>query len=82
MSLIPLVLSGPSGSGKSTLLERLFKQFPSAFGFSVSHTTRSPRKGEVEGISYHYVPKEAFDAMVAAGKFIEHAEFSGKALFW
>ena len=42
-----LVVSGPSGSGKSTLLNRLFDKYPSCFGFSVSHTTRSPRPGEV-----------------------------------
>lgn len=42
-----LVVSGPSGSGKSTLLNRLFDKYPSSFGFSVSHTTRSPRSGEV-----------------------------------
>ncbi|KNE70368.1 guanylate kinase [Allomyces macrogynus ATCC 38327] len=73
----PLVVSGPSGSGKSTLLNRLFKEFPDQFGFSVSHTTRSPRPGETDGVSYHFVTREAFDAVVAAHGFIEHAEFSG-----
>ncbi len=47
----PLVLCGPSGSGKSTLLKRLTAEFPDAFGFSVSHTTRKPRPGEQEGVS-------------------------------
>ncbi len=46
----PLVLCGPSGSGKSTLLKRLTEEFPKAFGFSVSHTTRKPRPGEQEGV--------------------------------
>ena len=47
----PLVLCGPSGSGKSTLMKRLTGEFPAAFGFSVSHTTRKPRPGEQEGVS-------------------------------
>jgi len=45
----PIVVSGPSGSGKSTLLKKLFAEFEGAFGFSVSHTTRNPRPGEVNG---------------------------------
>ncbi|KAI9175872.1 guanylate kinase [Blastocladiella emersonii ATCC 22665] len=73
----PLVVSGPSGSGKSTLLNRMFKEYPGVFGFSVSHTTRQPRPGEVDGTSYHYVTREAFEAKVAENAFIEHAEFSG-----
>ncbi len=48
----PLVLCGPSGSGKSTLMKRLTEEFPDAFGYSVSHTTRKPRPGEVDGVSY------------------------------
>ncbi|RLW11669.1 hypothetical protein DV515_00001246 [Chloebia gouldiae] len=45
----PVVLSGPSGAGKSTLLKKLFKDYENVFGFSVSHTTRQPRPGEVNG---------------------------------
>ncbi|KAI8059241.1 guanylate kinase [Gongronella butleri] len=71
------VLSGPSGSGKSTLLKRLFAEFPDTFGFSVSHTTRAPRPGEVNGKDYHFVTKENMIAEVEAGKFIESATFSG-----
>ncbi|KAJ7909345.1 P-loop containing nucleoside triphosphate hydrolase protein, partial [Mycena leptocephala] len=52
--LRPLVLSGPSGVGKSTLLQRLFAEFPDKFGFSVSHTTRSPRPGEIHGKQYFF----------------------------
>lgn len=72
----PLVLCGPSGSGKSTLLERLFAEFPSKFGFSVSHTTRSPRAGEIDGVHYHFTTKEAMTEAIAHGEFIESAEFS------
>ncbi|KAF9432288.1 hypothetical protein BGZ76_011012, partial [Entomortierella beljakovae] len=73
----PIVLSGPSGAGKSTFLKRLFAQHPDKFGFSISHTTRSPRAGEVNGVDYHFVTKEEFLAGVERGEFIEHAEFSG-----
>ncbi|XP_030016086.1 guanylate kinase isoform X2 [Sphaeramia orbicularis] len=49
----PVVLSGPSGAGKSTLLKKLMKEYDSVFGFSVSHTTRSPRPGEENGKGTH-----------------------------
>ena len=55
----------------------LMKDFPNAFGFSVSHTTRNPRPGEVEGKDYHYVSKETFTKLVSEGAFLEHAVFSG-----
>jgi len=77
MSLRPLVLSGPSGVGKSTLLQRLFVDFPDSFGFSVSHTTRKPRPGEVNGKQYHFVTPQMFKDLIHDGEFIEHAEFSG-----
>jgi guanylate kinase len=72
----PLVICGPSGSGKSTLLQRLFAEFPDKFGFSVSHTTRSPRPGEVDGKHYHFTTKETMKEAIARGEFIESAEFS------
>ncbi|PPQ65432.1 hypothetical protein CVT26_000084 [Gymnopilus dilepis] len=75
--LRPLVLSGPSGVGKSTLLQRLFAEFPDKFGFSVSHTTRNPRPGEVDGREYHFVTPEKFKELLQQNAFIEHAQFSG-----
>ena len=72
----PLVLCGPSGSGKSTLLQHLCAEFPHKFGFSVSHTTRSPRPGEIDGEHYHFTTKEAMTEAIAHGEFIESAEFS------
>jgi len=73
----PVVLSGPSGTGKSTLLGRLLAAHPATFGFSVSHTTRAPRAGEQDGEAYHFVTREAFEALRAADGFIETAEFGG-----
>ncbi|XP_075146958.1 guanylate kinase isoform X2 [Haematobia irritans] len=73
----PVVVCGPSGSGKSTLLNRLFKEFPNTFGFSVSHTTRKPRPGEEDGVHYNFVEREYMEAAVANGEFIESATFSG-----
>ncbi|KAK9473321.1 guanylate kinase/L-type calcium channel beta subunit [Dipodascopsis tothii] len=66
-----------AGTGKSTLLKQLFAEFPDKFGFSVSHTTRKPRPGEEDGVAYHFVERSAFDELVAANAFLEHAEFSG-----
>lgn len=73
----PVVLSGPSGAGKSTLLKKLMKEFDSVFGFSVSHTTRKPRPGEVNGKDYHYVTREVMQAGIDNDEFIESAVFSG-----
>lgn len=73
----PLVFCGPSGSGKSTLLNKMMKEFPDSFGFSVSHTTRKPRPGEENGIHYHFTNVETMKADIENGKFIENAVFSG-----
>ncbi|XP_040405625.1 guanylate kinase isoform X5 [Cygnus olor] len=73
----PVVLSGPSGAGKSTLIKKLFKDYENVFGFSVSHTTRKPRPGEVNGKDYHFVTREEMKKEIDAGEFLEHAEFSG-----
>ncbi|XP_028607465.2 guanylate kinase isoform X1 [Podarcis muralis] len=73
----PVVLSGPSGAGKSTLLKKLLKDYENVFGFSVSHTTRQPRPGEVNGKDYHFVTREEMQKQIDAGGFIENAEFSG-----
>jgi len=59
--------AGPSGVGKGTLIEKLKKEFPDAFGFSVSHTTRAPREGEVNGIHYNFAEKETMQKEIAAG---------------
>ncbi|KAL1411885.1 guanylate kinase [Vanrija albida] len=73
----PLVVCGPSGTGKSTLLKALFAKYPGEFGFSVSHTTRSPRAGEENGREYHFVSRDEFLQRVENGEFLEWAEFGG-----
>lgn len=73
----PLVLCGPSGSGKSTLIKRLFDEFPDTFKFSVSHTTRTPRPGEENGVHYYFTDKEKMQQQIKNGEFIESATFSG-----
>jgi guanylate kinase len=74
------IVSGPSGAGKTTLINSARAQLEPIgirLYFSVSHTTRAPRSGEQAGVSYHYVSRETFDAMVDAGEFIESAEVHG-----
>lgn len=75
--LRPLVFCGPSGVGKSTLVKLLMKEFPTVFGFSISHTTRKPREGEQDGREYHFVSRNEMEAAIRNGEFIESAEFSG-----
>jgi hypothetical protein len=71
----PVVFCGPSGVGKGTLIEMLMKRFPNdQFGFSVSHTTRNPREGEVNGTHYHFTTVEDIKKEIDAGKFVEYAE--------
>lgn len=70
------IVSGPSGAGKTTLINRVREQlFPLGIElyFSVSHTTRKPRNGEIAGQSYHYVSDEEFDGMVLRAEFLEWA---------
>jgi guanylate kinase len=73
----PVCFCGPSGAGKSTLLKRLMNEFPTAFAFSVSHTTRKPRMGESNGKDYYFVERDEMLRAIKNGEFIENAEFSG-----
>jgi guanylate kinase len=71
------ILSAPSGSGKTTLIQSLMKGSLAGFGgiaFSVSHTTRKPRQGEIDGQHYHFVDYSTFQAMIAEDRFLEWAE--------
>lgn len=71
--LSPLIICGPSGVGKGTLIARMMKEFPDAFCFSVSHTTRAPRPGEVNGVHYHFLPLVEMQQNINEGQFVEHA---------
>ena len=70
------VITGPSGVGKGTLISRLRERLPE-LELSTSATTRAPRKGEVNGVDYHFLPVEEFQRRVDAGEFLEHAAYSG-----
>jgi len=70
------VVVAPSGAGKTSLVEALLKR-ESNIRLSISYTTRAPREGEQNGREYHFVDKPAFEAMIAAGDFLEHANVYG-----
>jgi guanylate kinase len=69
-----LVICGPSGVGKGTIIKSIMAQFPSKIALSVSHTTRKPRPGEVDGVHYHFTSSEVIHRDIKAGKFLEYAE--------
>jgi guanylate kinase len=77
------ILAAPSGAGKSSLIKALLEKHPStdehdnAMQVSVSHTTRAPRPGEVNGVHYHFVNRPAFKSLIEQGAFFEHAEVFG-----
>jgi|TARA_B110000908_G_scaffold2463_1_gene3342 guanylate kinase len=71
-----IILSSPSGAGKSTLAKRL-RVWDPELDFSVSATTRAPRKGEVDGADYHFLEEQVFKGMVADGEMLEHAHVFG-----
>ena len=77
-NLDPLVVCGPSGVGKGTVIESLRNRFPpDVFGFSVSHTTRQPRPGEIDGQHYTFTTKEKIQTDIDQGLFVEHALVHG-----
>jgi len=70
------VISAPSGAGKTTILERLLAAIPNII-FSISHTTRAPRRGEKDGVNYFFVSPDEFAAMRENNAFVEWAEVHG-----
>jgi guanylate kinase len=70
------VVAAPSGAGKTSLVNALIEKTASAH-LSVSHTTRAPRPGEVNGAHYHFVDRPGFTQMVAENQFLEHADVFG-----
>ena len=71
------VISAPSGAGKGTIIQYLLQTRPELV-FSVSATTRAPRAGEQEGVSYYYVTRERFLEMISNDEFFEYAEYVGE----
>jgi guanylate kinase len=70
------IISAPSGAGKTTLSRAIRKRFTDMV-YSVSYTTRSPRKGEQDGVDYHFISKEAFKKDIETGRWSEWAEVHG-----
>lgn len=70
------IISAPSGTGKTTILNRVLSDLQGV-GFSVSHTTREPRPGEVDGKDYFFVNRAVFQTMQEQDDFLEHAEVHG-----
>jgi guanylate kinase len=67
------IVSAPSGAGKTTLVRELIESLD-GLQVSVSHTTRPRRRGEVNGVNYHFIEVPAFEAMIERGEFFEHAK--------
>lgn len=70
------IIAAPSGAGKTSLVKRLVETTPGV-AVSISHTTRPPRPGERDGEHYHFVAMDVFEAMIAAGAFLEYAQVFG-----
>ncbi|MBS0213748.1 MAG: guanylate kinase [Proteobacteria bacterium] len=70
------IVAAPSGAGKSSLVRAVLARDP-AISLSVSFTSRAPRPGEIDGVHYHFVSAQAFEGMVAADDFFEHALVHG-----
>lgn len=73
------IVSSPSGAGKTTIIRRILGDpaFAGSIHFSVSHTTRAPRPGEVHGREYFFVSTEEFESLAARDGFLEHAVYDG-----
>jgi len=70
------IVTAPSGAGKSSLIAALLRDDP-RMRLSISHTTRAPRPGEMNGREYHFVDEATFLAMLGRGEFLESAEVHG-----
>ena len=72
MKNLLIVLSGPSGVGKGTIVKRLLQK--GGYDLSVSCTTRSPREGEKDGVSYFFTDRQSFENLISKGGFLEYSE--------
>ena len=76
MSGTLFIVSAPSGGGKTSLVKAVLEAEPD-LALSISHTTRPPRPGEVDGRHYYFIPLAQFERMLEAGEFLEHARIYG-----
>ncbi len=72
-----IVISGPSGVGKDSVLMRM-RELGFPFHFVVNLNSRPPRPGEIDGVDYHFVSKQRFEAMIEAGEMLEWAAVYGQ----
>lgn len=70
------MIAGPTAVGKGTVIQHILANYPEV-ELSVSATTRAPRPGEVDGVAYHFLTMEQFDAAIAAGQMLEYAVVHG-----
>ena len=70
---IMVILSSPSGVGKTTITKKIQQKYPN-FKISVSHTTRSPRSNEIDGVDYFFVSHKKFEELIKKNKFYEFAK--------
>jgi len=78
-----IIVSAPSGTGKTTILKKVMQRIE-RLAFSVSHTTRAPRKGEQNGQDYYFIERDEFELMITDGAFLEwalvHDNYYGTAI--
>ena len=70
---IMVILSSPSGVGKTTITKKLQQKYHN-FKISISHTTRTPRSNEIDGVDYFFVSKKVFEELIKKKKFYEYAK--------
>ena len=67
------IITAPSGTGKTTIIRNILKKNIDGLSYSISHTTRKPRKGEINGLHYYFVDRATFEKMIKANEFLEWA---------
>ena len=69
-----IIISAPSGCGKSTIIGEIIKNSDLNLEFSISATTREPRRGELDGVNYYFLSKEAFESAIKNDELVEYEE--------
>ncbi len=71
----PIVLIGPHSIGRHELRKKIIQSNPSLFDISIPHTTRVPRRDEVDGKDYHFIPRHIFEVDIKQDRFVEYGEY-------